>query len=154
MWARVARFEGDPADIDARVEKLQTMLDAGQGPIDLADAKFLMLVDRASGGMLGVTLFESEEAMWKGDAAACIGHLGKSQSGTLGDPKISEAGRKFLADLLLQLTDQQLRDLFEVARVDQRSRRPNSAEPPASVDEWVTVFKHKRDEIVSNRCSS
>jgi hypothetical protein len=73
MWARVARFEGDPADIDTRVEKLQTMLDAGQGPIDLADAKFLMLVDRASGGMLGVTLFESEEAMRKGDAAMNTG---------------------------------------------------------------------------------
>ena len=73
MWARVARFEGDPADIDARVEKLQTMLDAGQGPIDLADAKFLMLVDRSSGGMLGVTLFESEEAMRKGDAAMNAG---------------------------------------------------------------------------------
>ncbi len=73
MWARVARFEGDPADIDTRVEKLQTMLDAGQGPIDLADAKFLMLVDRSSGGMIGVTLFESEEAMRKGDAAMNAG---------------------------------------------------------------------------------
>ena len=73
MWARVARFEGDPADIDARVEKLQTMLDARQAPVDLADAKFLLLVDRSSGGMLGVTLFESEEAMRKGDAAMNAG---------------------------------------------------------------------------------
>ena len=73
MWARVARFEGDPGDIDARVEKLQTMLDAGNAPVDLADAKLLLLVDRASGGMLGVTLFESEEAMRKGDAAMNAG---------------------------------------------------------------------------------
>jgi hypothetical protein len=43
--------------------------------------------------------------MWKGDAAACVGHLGKSNTGTLGDPKISETGRQFLADLLIQLTD-------------------------------------------------
>jgi hypothetical protein len=41
-----------------------------------------------------------------------------------------------------------------VARVDHRSRRPDSAEPPASVDEWVAAFKHKRDEIVAKRCSS
>ena len=34
--------------------------------------------------------------------------------------KISEAGRKFLAGLLSQLTDQQLRDLFEVARFTKR----------------------------------
>ncbi len=73
MWARVARFEGDPADIDKRVAKLRTMLDAGQAPVDLADAKLLLLVDRASGGMLGVTLFESEEAMRKGDAAMNAG---------------------------------------------------------------------------------
>ena len=94
----------------------------------------------------------SKAPMWKGDPAACVGHMAKSMTGTLGDPKISEAGRQFLADLLLQLTDQQLRDLFEVARVDQRSRRPNSAAPPATVDEWVMVFKHKRDEIVMNHC--
>jgi hypothetical protein len=55
---------------------------------------------------------------------------------------------------LVQLTDQQLRDLFEVARVNRRSRKPGSTEPPATVDEWVTAFKHKRDEIVANRCTS
>ncbi len=96
----------------------------------------------------------SKTPIWRDNAVACVGHMSQSQTGTLGDPKISEAGRQFLADLLLQLTDQQLRDLFEVARVDDRSRRPNSAEPPASVDEWVTAFKHKRDEIVTNRCKS
>jgi hypothetical protein len=29
MWARVARFEGDPADIDARLQMLRSALDAG-----------------------------------------------------------------------------------------------------------------------------
>jgi hypothetical protein len=67
MWARVARFEGDPADIEARLERLRGMLDSGALPPGLADASFLLLVDRASGGMLGVTLFDSEEAMRKGD---------------------------------------------------------------------------------------
>ena len=48
-------------------------------------------------------------------------------TGTLGDPAISEAGRKFLADLLVQLTDQQVRDLFEVARVDRRVNSDGAA---------------------------
>jgi hypothetical protein len=73
MWARVARFEGDPGDIDGRVERLRTAVDAGELPVELADATFLLLVDRTSGGMLGVTLFESEEAMRKGDEAMNAG---------------------------------------------------------------------------------
>jgi hypothetical protein len=68
MWARVARFDGDPADVDARLERLRSALDAGTFASELADAKLLMLVDRESGGMLGVTLFASEEAMRKADA--------------------------------------------------------------------------------------
>jgi hypothetical protein len=89
--------------------------------------------------------------IWR-DAAACVGHLSQSKTGTLGDPTISEAGRAFLAGLLVQLTDRQLRDLFEVAHVDSRSRKPNSDQPAASVEEWVAAFTHKRDEIVTNHC--
>jgi hypothetical protein len=73
MWARVARFEGDPADVDARVQRLRSALDAGSVPPELADAKFLLFVDRRSGGMLGVTLFDSEEAMHRGDEAMNAG---------------------------------------------------------------------------------
>jgi hypothetical protein len=73
MWARVARFEGDPADVDARVQRLRAALDAGSVPPELADAKFLLLADRESGGMLGVTLFDSEEAMRKADEAINAG---------------------------------------------------------------------------------
>jgi hypothetical protein len=151
-------------DTKAEQQRLLCLPDGRTGESE-CDKPFMMLHDvgltfgqanRLNRGSVGSVNFDqwSQAPMWKGDAAACVGHLGKSHTGTLGDPKISEAGRKFLADVLLQLTDQQLHDLFEVARVDQRSRRPNSAEPPASVDEWVTVFKHKRDQIVTNRCSS
>lgn len=73
MWARVARFEGDPADVDARLERLRSALDAGTFASELAKAKLLMLVDRESGGMLGVTLFESEEAMREADAVMNAG---------------------------------------------------------------------------------
>ncbi len=73
MWARVARFEGDPADVDARLERLRSALDAGTFASELAGAKLVMLLDRESGGMLGVTLFESEEAMRKADAVMNAG---------------------------------------------------------------------------------
>ena len=73
MWARVARFEGDPADIDQRLERLRSAFDAGTVPPELADAKLLMLVDRQSGGMLGVALFESERAMREADAVMNAG---------------------------------------------------------------------------------
>jgi len=90
--------------------------------------------------------------LWRANPKMCVGHMRRSASGMLGDPQISEAGRKFLADLLVQLTDKQLHDLFEVAQVERRSRKPGTEAPAASVDEWVSVFKAKREEIVNNRC--
>jgi len=95
----------------------------------------------------------SKTPVWR-DARACVGHLSESVSGTLADPVISEAGRKFLSELLIQLTDQQLSDLFEVARVNLRSRRPGSSEPAASVEEWVKAFKSKRDQVMTKHCPS
>jgi hypothetical protein len=52
------------------------------------------------------------------------------------------------------LSDRQLHDLFEVAHVTGRARDPNhpTAAPATTVEEWVSVFKRKRDEVVTNRC--
>ena len=88
----------------------------------------------------------SSTPMWKDDEG-CIAHLSKSFTGSLEHPKISEDGRKFLADLLAQLTDRQLQDMFEVARFAKR-------EPEVSIDDWVRVFKQKRDEIAARRCAN
>jgi hypothetical protein len=95
----------------------------------------------------------SKTRIWE-DEKSCVGHMTSSHTGTLGDPKISEAGRAFLAGLLTQLTDRQLHDLFDLARVELRSRKPGSREPPATVDEWVAAFKQKRDEIANRRCGA
>jgi hypothetical protein len=93
--------------------------------------------------------------VWK-DRAQCVAELSGSLTGSLSDPKISEAGRAFLAGLLVQLTDAQLRDLFESARVKRRSSEPSGNAdkdgPPATVGEWVTAFKLKRAQIVDQRC--
>ena len=64
---------------------------------------------------------------------------------------ISEAGRAFLSGLLAQLSDAQLRDLFDVSRFAERA---GGAAHPATVDEWLDVFKKKRGEIASRTCPS
>jgi hypothetical protein len=91
--------------------------------------------------------------VWR-DVDKCIGHMSQSFSGTLADPAIHEAGRAFLADLLTQVTDNQLRELFEVARVERRSRRPDDPKVTVSadVDEWIAAFKQKRNQIVTVQC--
>src|SRR5262249_13643078 len=95
----------------------------------------------------------SKTPVWE-DEKSCVGHLTLSRTGTLEHPKISEAGRASLTGLRTQLTDRQIGDLFEVAGVERRSRRPGSHEAPAAVDEWVAAFKHKRDEIPTRRCGA
>jgi hypothetical protein len=73
MWARVARFEGDPGNVDAAIEEARGFAASGNVPPELAGAKMLMLVDRQSGGRLVVAMFDTEEAMRKGDAAMNAG---------------------------------------------------------------------------------
>jgi hypothetical protein len=68
MYARVATFESDPDKVDDAVEMVRTEV-AGDTPPGLEGAKMLMLVNRETGKGIGVTLFESEEAMRRGDAA-------------------------------------------------------------------------------------
>jgi hypothetical protein len=90
--------------------------------------------------------------IWK-DAGTCVGNLSGSFTGTLKYPVVSDEGRQFLANLLMQLSDQQLHDMFEAARVHLRPRAPErgvSGFP--TIDEWVTAFKQKRAEIVDRRC--
>jgi len=82
--------------------------------------------------------------VWKDDTG-CVAQLSKSMTGSLENPKIGEAGRKFLSGLLSQLSDRQLRDLFDVAQFSKR-------DPSASVDDWVAAFKKKRDDIASRTC--
>jgi hypothetical protein len=69
VYARVATFEGDPANVDMAISQVRGEVESGQAPAGLEDAKMLMLVNRESGKGLGITLFESEEAMRRGDEA-------------------------------------------------------------------------------------
>ena len=103
----------------------------------------------------GMNLVEwSRTPVWKA-TAMCVGNLPKSLTGTLVDPPISEEGRQFLADLLVQLSDEQLRGMFEAAGVQLRLRNQTDVLSGfTTVHEWVTAFKTKRDQIVNRRCST
>jgi len=69
MYARVATFDSDPAKVDDAINMVRDEVQSGNTPDGLEGAKMLMLVNRETGKGLGVTLFESEEAMRRGDEA-------------------------------------------------------------------------------------
>ncbi|HWO81930.1 hypothetical protein [Gaiella sp.] len=69
MYARVATFESDPSKVNDAIELVRSQVESGDTPEGLEGAKMLMLVNRESGKGVGVTLFEDEEAMRRGDEA-------------------------------------------------------------------------------------
>jgi hypothetical protein len=69
MYARVASFEGNPADADEAISFVRSQIESGQAPAGLEGAKLMMLINRETGKGLGITLFDSEEAMRRGDEA-------------------------------------------------------------------------------------
>jgi hypothetical protein len=69
VYARIATFESDPATVDDAISMVRGEVESGETPPGLEGAKMLMLVNRETGKGLGVTLFESEEAMRRGDEA-------------------------------------------------------------------------------------
>jgi len=136
---------------------LSEMHAAGTGP--LCAKPFLMIQDlgktfgRADylnrDVMASVNLGEWRSVPVWADETRCLARLETSLTGTLHNPQISEAGRAFLADLLNQLSDAQLHDLFAVARVDLRIIDETA---PPSIDEWVAAFKDKRQQIADTHC--
>ena len=94
--------------------------------------------------------------VWK-PGQRCVGDLPRSMTGSLEDPVISEAGRRFLARRLAMLSDRQIRDLFTVSQIEKRGEEitgANGRKRDVTVDDWVRVFKRKRAEIASARCQA
>jgi hypothetical protein len=73
VYARIARFEGaDPSRMDERIQANRRYIEQSleSPPAGLESAKGIwMLVDRQSGKGLGITLFETEDDLRKGDEA-------------------------------------------------------------------------------------
>lgn len=69
MYVRVATFE-DSGDIDAAVDQVKGDVETNNRPPGLEDAKgMMMLVNRETGKSMGIVMFETEEALKRGDAA-------------------------------------------------------------------------------------
>jgi hypothetical protein len=68
VYARIATFESDPSTVDDAIRMVREEVE-GDTPEGLEGAKMMMLVNRETGKGLGVTLFESEDAMRRGDEA-------------------------------------------------------------------------------------
>lgn len=99
------------------------------------------------------------EPIWKTELeekkkGICVGNVVPSLGGDLRDPQISEEGRKFLSNLLNQLTDEQITNLFVVARAEKidETLADQGREREVTVDDWVRVFKKKRQEINDHHC--
>jgi hypothetical protein len=73
MYARIARFEGgDTSQLDAVIDGARQTIDStfDSPPEGLEGVKAIwMLVDRENARGLGVTLFENEEDLRRGDEA-------------------------------------------------------------------------------------
>jgi hypothetical protein len=73
------------------------------------------------------------------------------------NPRISEAGRRFLVERLERLTDEHIRALFVAARVESIGTAPTWTEPGSArvfkgLDAWVAAFKYKRAQLALVRC--
>ena len=69
MYVRVATFE-QAGGIDEAIEMVRNDVATDNRPPGLEDAKgMMMLVNRETGKSLGIVMFESEEALKRGDEA-------------------------------------------------------------------------------------
>ena len=70
MHVRVATFEQSEGDLDDTINQVKSDVENDNRPPGLEDAKgMLMLVDRNSGKSMGIIMFETEEALKRGDEA-------------------------------------------------------------------------------------
>jgi len=95
-------------------------------------------------------------SVWR-DADHCIAQLygigGPLRVSTMRHPVVGEAGRALLASLLGRLSDAQVADLFRAARVErlhQTTSDGRGGSREVTIDDWVALFKKKRDEIVGH----
>jgi exopolysaccharide biosynthesis protein len=69
MYVRVATFD-QSGDLDETISQVKNDVETDNRPPGLEDAKgMMMLVDRASGKSMGIVMFETEEALKRGDEA-------------------------------------------------------------------------------------
>jgi hypothetical protein len=103
---------------------------------------------------------ESKEAEFSAKnqgARVCIGNLTSAEFAEgdgLSDPIISEDGRQFASNLLNQLSDHQIADLFRAARVEKLNQtiEEQGNKRTVMIEDWVEAFKKKQQQIAERRC--
>jgi hypothetical protein len=95
LYARVASFDlGEGAD--QTMNQIRADVESGNRPPGLEDAKgMMMLVDRSTGKSLGIMLFDSEEAMKKGDEV--LNGMSPSGGGTRSGVEFYEVAVQMMA---------------------------------------------------------
>jgi hypothetical protein len=112
-------------------------------------APFVMLQD--IGGAFGprkVDLDGWRKAPIWDDRTQCITSMATMpyEGATFKPVRVSEAGRRHLASLLGDLSDDQLTALFSGARFDQSTGLLQTGKA-ATIPDWVAAFKHKVSEV-------
>jgi hypothetical protein len=70
MYVRIARFEGgDPAEADQAVTRVRQRMQTEHPPGLEGAKRLLLLIDRQTGRSMGLTFFDSEEDLRRGDEA-------------------------------------------------------------------------------------
>jgi hypothetical protein len=106
-------------------------------------------------------VFKPAKSAKSGGVPECRGNLSVSMAageGGRGDPRIGEAGRAFLQDRLLLLTDAHVHALMATARIEQLSesaawRDPSTGTSYVGSEAWVAAFKDKVRQITERRCA-
>ena len=107
-----------------------------------------MLILQDVGATFGPTKVEHEEwaamPIWA-DEGRCVVSLRQMpyHGGNFTPIQISEGGRALLADKLTQLSESQLRAMFESARFPD----PSTGETPGDITAWVRTFQEKVRQI-------
>jgi len=113
---------------------------------------------RTKGSTAKMNLDEwSDKRVFKGSGSGgeCHGDLTvsmKAGDGSMGDPRIGEAGRKFLSDRLKLLTDDHLKAIFGAARVNLMTRDDDDPQS-STIEGWVSAFKDKARQISERTCA-
>ena len=94
------------------------------------------------------------EAQSRNGRVICIGNLKSMQSDGLSDPEISEEGRVFLGNLLNQLSERQIHDLFVLAHANKTGETilNEGRQVPITIADWVSAFEEKRRQINEHHC--
>jgi hypothetical protein len=70
VYARIARFEGsDPAAAEQTIARVRQMVTTDRTPELDAVRRFLMLMDRQTGHAVGITFFDNEADLQRGNEA-------------------------------------------------------------------------------------